>query len=151
MSIVSLPRNYPTPWQRQIMWAALTALFLGFLVVVVATVIWAAANIVGFLQPILIPVAIAVILSYLLDPLVGRLTRRGWGRVTAVLTLFAIALLALAALLVWIVPMISMQTANAAKELPGYTQKARDVAVDLIYRYDRRFGMPGSAAKGANG
>lgn len=133
------------------MWAALTALFLVFLVVVVGTVVWIAANVVSFLQPILIPVAIAVILSYLLDPLVTRLTRRGWGRVTSILTLFAVALLALAALLVWLVPVVSMQTASAAKELPGYTQKARDFAVDLIYRYDKKFGMHGTPARGKAG
>lgn len=147
-SSASGSRKYPTPWQRKTMWASLTALFLVFLVAIVGAIIWIAANVVGFLQPILIPVAIAVILSYLLDPLVTRLTRRGWGRTTSILALFAVVLLALGALLVWIVPMISMQTANAAKELPGYTQKARDYAVDLIYRYDRKFGMLGAPAKG---
>ncbi|MDQ6810027.1 MAG: AI-2E family transporter [Verrucomicrobiota bacterium] len=144
-------RKYPTAWQRKMMWAAMTTLFVVFLVLVVGTVIWLAANAVGFLQPILIPVAIAIILSYLLDPLVTRLTQRGWGRVTSVLTLFAIALLALTAFFVWLVPMISMQTANAAKELPGYTQKARDFAVDAIYRYDQKFGMLGSPARGKSG
>ena len=147
-SSLSGAQKYPTAWQRKTMWTALTALFLVFLVLVVGTVIWIGANVVGFLQPILIPVAIAVILSYLLDPLVTRLTKRGWGRMPSILALFAIALLALTALMVWIVPMISMQTANAAKELPGYTQKARDYAVDLIYRYDRKFGMLGTPAKG---
>ena len=141
-------QKYPTPWQRKTMWAALTALFLVFLVAVVGSVVYLAANVVGFLQPILIPVAIAVILSYLLDPLVTRLTRRGWGRTTSILSLFAIALLALIAFFVWLVPMISMQTENAAKELPGYTLRARDFAVDLIYRYDRKFGMPAPSAKG---
>ncbi len=141
-------RKYPTPWQRNTMWTALTALFLVFLVSIVGAVIWVAANVIGFLQPILIPVAIAVILSYLLDPLVTRLTRRGWGRTSSILALFAIALLALTALMIWIVPMISLQAANAAKELPGYTQKTRDYAVDLIYRYDRKFGMLGAPAKG---
>jgi predicted PurR-regulated permease PerM len=115
------------------------------LVCVVGGVVWVGANVIAFLQPILIPVAIAIILSYLLDPLVTRLTDRGWGRTTAILTLFAIAFLALSALLAWLVPVISMQSANAAKELPAYTQRARDKIVDLIYRYDRQFGIAGGA------
>ncbi len=133
--------NYPTPWQRKTMWAALTAVFVVLLVAIVAGVVWIGANVIAFLQPILIPVAIAVILSYLLDPVVTHLTRRGWGRTTSILVLFAIAALGIAALLVWLVPMISMQSANAAKELPAYTQKARDAVVDVLYRYDRKFGI----------
>src|SRR5690348_16150443 len=55
-------KDYPTPWQRKMMWAVLTACFVVVLVVIVAVVIWAGASIISFLQPILIPVAIAAIL-----------------------------------------------------------------------------------------
>src|SRR5262249_6835564 len=92
--------------------------------------------------PILIPVAIAAILAYLLDPLVTKLCRRGFGRTKAIVLLFAVAFLGLVGLLAWLVPLVSMQGANAARELPNYTLKARDVVVDLIYRYDQTFGMP---------
>ncbi len=135
-------KKYPTPWQRKTMWTALTALFVVFLMFVVCSAVWIAANVVGFLQPILIPVAIAAILAYLLDPLVTRMTRRGLGRTKAVASLFIIVFLALAALLAWLVPIVSLQGANAAKELPEYTKRARDSVVDLIYKYDRTFGMP---------
>src|SRR5438046_4575483 len=74
-------KEYPTPWQRKTMWAALTACFVVLLVIIVGAVIWAAANVISFLQPILIPVAIAVILTYLLDPLVTKcLTGRSVAR-----------------------------------------------------------------------
>jgi predicted PurR-regulated permease PerM len=137
--------KYPTPWQQKTMWAALTALFVVFLVTIVGAVIWIGANIISFLQPILIPVAIALILAYLLDPLVTKMCQGGLGRTKAVVLIFAIIFFALGGLVAWIVPTISMQSANFAKELPGYTQKARDRVVDLIFRYDRAFGMPSSA------
>lgn len=124
------------------MWAALTALFIVFLIVTAASVIWVVANLISFLQPILIPVAIAAILAYLLDPVVTRMCKGGLGRTKAVALLFVIVFLALLALGAWLVPMISMQSANFAKELPGYTEKARDRVVDLIYRYNRTFGAP---------
>jgi predicted PurR-regulated permease PerM len=139
--------SYPTPWQSKVMWAALTALFIVFLTVTVCSVVWLAANLISFLQPILIPVAIAGILAYLLDPLVTKLCRKGLGRTKAVVLLFTVTFVALATLIAWLVPMISVQSANFAKELPAYTQKARDRVVDLIYRYDRTFGVPG-ATKG---
>jgi predicted PurR-regulated permease PerM len=129
------------------MWAALTALFLVFLFGVVGWVIWLVANAISFLQPILIPVAIAAILAYLLDPVVTRVARRGLGRTKAIALLFAVAILAIGGLLAWLVPVVSMQSAGVARELPEYTRRARDVAVDLIYKYDRTFGMPG-ATKG---
>ncbi len=138
-------KTYPTPWQSKTMWAALTALFLVFLVVTVGSVVWLGANLISFLQPILIPVAIAAILAYLLDPLVTKLCRRGMSRTKAVVLLFAVAFLGLGALIGWLVPMISVQSANFARDLPAYTQQARDHVVDLIYRYDRTFGVPGNA------
>src|SRR6266849_3861742 len=105
--------RYPTPWQRKTMWAALSAFFIVFLIAIVA---------------------------YLLDPLVTRMCRGGLGRTRAVLLVFATAFFALGGLIAWLAPTISMQSANFARELPGYTQKARDRVVDLIVRYDRAFG-----------
>ena len=143
-------KEYPTVWQRKTMWAALTALFVVFLIVIVGAVIWAGANIISFLQPILIPVAIAIILTYLLNPLVTKMCRGGFGRTKAVALLFAIAFLGLGGLVAWLVPTISLQSANFAKELPAYTERARDRVVDLIYRYNRAFGMPGGT-RGTSG
>jgi predicted PurR-regulated permease PerM len=129
------------------MWAALTALFIVFLIVTAASILWVSATVIGFLQPILIPVAIAAILAYLLDPVVTRMCRGGLGRTKAVVLLFLLVFLALAALGSWIIPNISMQSANFAKELPNYTLKARDEVVDVLYRYTRIFGTAGSRGK----
>src|SRR6476646_10782146 len=138
-------KDYPTLWQRKMMWAALTACFVVVLAVIVAAVIWAGASIISFLQPILIPVAIAAILTYLLDPLVTKMSRGALSRTKAVLLLFAIAFFALGGLLGWLIPTISIQSANFAKQVPAYTEKARDRIVDLIYRFDQRFGLFGGA------
>jgi predicted PurR-regulated permease PerM len=132
--------KYPTSWQRKTMWAALTALFVVFLIVIACSGVWAAANVISFLQPILIPVAIAAILAYLLDPVVTRMCKGGLSRTKAVVLLFAFGFLFLAGLIGWLVPTISLQSASFAKELPGYTQKARDRVVDLIVKYNRTFG-----------
>jgi predicted PurR-regulated permease PerM len=143
--------DYPTPWQRKVMWAALTAFCVVLLIVIIGTVIWASANVVSFLQPILIPVAIAVILTYLLDPLVTKMSRGTLSRAKAVALLFAIAFFALGGLAAWLVPTISIQSANFAKQVPAYTERARDYIVDLIYRFDQTFGFLGSGrAKSAS-
>jgi predicted PurR-regulated permease PerM len=138
-------KEYPTPWQRKMMWAALTAWFVLLLVVVLGAAIWATANIISFLQPILIPVAIAVILMYLLDPLVTKMSRGTLSRTKAVALVFAIAFFALGGLGAWLVPTISIQGANFARQVPAYTDRARDYMVDLIYRFDHTFGLLGGA------
>src|SRR5437870_11969085 len=136
-------KDYPTPWQRKTMWAALTAFFVVLLIIIVSAVIWTGANIISFLQPILIPVAIAGILTYLLDPLVTKMSRDTLSRTKAIALLFALAFFALGGLVAWLVPTISIQSANFAKEVPAYTEKARDRIVDLIYRFDQTFGLFG--------
>jgi predicted PurR-regulated permease PerM len=137
-------KQYPTPWQRKMMWAALTAFFVVVLVVILAAVIWTGANIISFLQPILIPVAIAVILTYLLDPLVTKMSRGMLTRTKAIALLFAIAFFAFGGLAAWLVPTISVQSANFARHIPAYTEQARDYIVDLIYRFDQTFGLLGA-------
>src|SRR5256714_13598106 len=137
-------KEYPTPWQRQMMWAALTAFFVIVLVVILAAVIWAGASITSFLQPILIPLAIAAILMYLLDPLVTKMSRRTLTRTRAIVLLFAVAFFALGGLAAWLVPTISVQSANFARQIPSYTERARDYTVDVIYRFDRTFGLLGA-------
>jgi predicted PurR-regulated permease PerM len=143
--------DYPTPWQRKMMWTALTGFCVVLLIVIIATVIWASANVISFLQPILIPVAIAVILTYLLDPLVTKMSRGTLGRTKAVALLFAIAFFALGGLAAWLVPTISIQSASFARQVPAYTERARDYIVDLIYRFDQTFGfLGGGRAKSAS-
>ena len=126
------------------MWAALTAFFVVVLVVILAAVVWTGANIISFLQPILIPVAIAVILTYLLNPLVTKMSRGTLNRTKAIALLFAIAFFALGGLAAWLVPTISVQSANFARQIPSYTEQARDYIVDLIYRFDHTFGLLGA-------
>jgi predicted PurR-regulated permease PerM len=132
--------KHPTPWQRKTMWAALSAFFVVLLIAIACSVVWIAASLVSFIQPILIPVAIAAILAYLLDPLVTKMTAHGLGRTKAVIAVFTIAVLSLGALIAWLAPIVSVQAANVTRELPQYTLKARDRVVDLIFKYDHTFG-----------
>jgi predicted PurR-regulated permease PerM len=132
------------------MWAALTAFFVVLLIVIAGVVVYVGASLISFLQPILIPVAIAVILAYLLDPLVTELCRRKMGRGMAIVVIFASVFIALTGLVWWVVPTISVQSANFARELPGYTQKARDRIVDIIVQYNRVVGGNTGRGKSAS-
>ncbi len=81
-------RDYPSPFQRKTLWLAITgAALLGIGAMSVYT-IKVVTGVLQFLQPVLVPVAFAGILAYLLQPLVDRLTRRGTPRFRAMMTVW---------------------------------------------------------------
>ncbi len=73
------------------------------------------------------------------------MSRDTLSRTKAIALLFALAFFALGGLVAWLVPTISIQSANFAKQVPAYTEKARDRIADLIYRFDQTFGLLGGA------
>lgn len=150
LRFIRMVKKYPTPWQHKTMWAALTALFVVLLITIGCSVVWIAANVIGFIQPILIPVAIAVILAYLLDPLITKMAAQGLGRTKAVLALFTIAILSMGVLVAWLAPILSIQASNVGRELPQYTLKVRDKLVDVFFRYEQMFGSPGGKKEKAS-
>ena len=78
-------REYPSPFQRKTLWTAITgAALLGTGAMSVYTVS-VVARVLQFLQPVLVPVAFAGILAYLLQPLVDRLVKRGTPRFRAMM------------------------------------------------------------------
>lgn len=119
---MNLP-DYPTPWQRKAIWAALAALSVVSIGGVAVGLIWLVSQVLGFLQPILIPFAVAGVLAYLLDPVVSKIVQLGTSRQRAVIAVFAIFTIALAGVLVWIIPAVWTQTGNLVKKVPMYRER----------------------------
>ncbi len=67
---------YPTRFQQRTMWSSLTALAIVLLGAIAVGAVILTSYVLGFLQPILIPVAVAAIIAYLLEPIVLWLTRK---------------------------------------------------------------------------
>jgi predicted PurR-regulated permease PerM len=78
-------RRYPTDFQRRTLWVALTALSMLAVGAVGVVAIGVVAKVLQFLQPVLVPIAFAGILAYLLEPIVKRLTDRGTPRFRAMM------------------------------------------------------------------
>ncbi len=78
------------------------------------------------LGPVLVPVAAALILAYLLDPLVTHLNRRlRLPRAAGTAVLFVAGLLFIAALLVLVVPAMVREVRAFAEAFPGYLARVR--------------------------
>lgn len=119
------PPQLPTPFHLKALWTAVTALSVTVTVAIVVGVIYLATQIISFLQPILIPFAVAGVLAYLLEPVVERLVAWKLSRGRAVLLVFSVATLLLVGVLLLIVPTLVKQGAEFAREVPGYVDKAR--------------------------
>ena len=125
--------NYPTAWQRRVLWTVYTYLAI---VAAGAAAVWLLTlfgQAVGFLQPVLIPFAVAAVLAFLLDPIVRILTARTrLSRQWSVLVVLVVAVLMLVLLFVSVVPRIYESTAHMVRDFPAYTAKAQQRITGLI-------------------
>ena len=134
-------KNLPTAFQRNALWTAVTAVSLTVIGALAVGFIYLGTRTLGFLQPILVPFAVAGVLAYLLEPGVVWLEKRGLKRQSSVMLVFVLFSLALGGLGTWIVPKLVVQTANLAKKVPGYTVKARTAVVNFSDRIERDYGL----------
>ncbi|MGB1130520.1 MAG: hypothetical protein ACPG4K_10750, partial [Haloferula sp.] len=63
-------RSYPTHFQVRTLWNAATGVSILILGALVTGFIYLTGSILGFLQPVVVPLAVAGIVAYLLDPVV---------------------------------------------------------------------------------
>ncbi len=80
--------RYPTPFQQKTLWNAATGISILVIGALLVGLIWLLGAVFGFLQPVLIPLIVAGIIAYVLDPVVRLLETRGMSRLWAVVTLF---------------------------------------------------------------
>ncbi|MFT6794625.1 MAG: putative PurR-regulated permease PerM [Rubritalea sp.] len=104
--------NSPTPYQRKTMWKAATGLAILVIGLLLVGLIWVTSNVLSFLQPVLLPVAVAGVIAYLLDPIVARLQSKGMSRLKSVLSVFGSFLLLLTVLGFIIIPPIVTQVSD---------------------------------------
>lgn len=143
----------PTPFQRKACWNALTTLAFTFIVGIAVFAGWLVLQGVSLLQPVLIPLAIALILTYLLNPVVTWLCHRGFRRTWSVIAVFAIFLFCVVGLACWIGPTLQRQVNALVKNLPAYTQHVQtlintssDVVSNFLESSQQRNSNPANKA-----
>ncbi|MBT7983312.1 MAG: AI-2E family transporter, partial [Akkermansiaceae bacterium] len=68
--------NSPSSFQKRTLWKAITGLSMSVIAILVISAVSILGKILSVLQPVLVPLAIAAILSYLLAPIVNWTRRR---------------------------------------------------------------------------
>jgi predicted PurR-regulated permease PerM len=133
--------EFPTPWQRKTFWVAISAISVVAIGAIAVGLVWIGSKVLGFLQPILIPFAVAAVMAYLLDPVVQVIV--GWGttRHRAVLAVFAAVTLILAGVVIWVAPAVWRQTENFGRRVPSYTQRLTVLVVSAARDIQTRTGL----------
>ena len=131
-------KNLPTAFQRNVMWTAVTALSLYMIGWLAVDLIERITKVMAFLQPILVPFAVAGVLAYLLEPGVEWLERRGLNRQRSVLLAFAVFTLAIGGLGWWIIVKLDDPAKNLSHRVPVYLAKA---VIDLSANVEKDWGI----------
>jgi predicted PurR-regulated permease PerM len=123
-------------------WAAITVIAFAVIGLSITGVGWLLGKGIGFLQPVLLPMAIAGILAYLLDPIVTWLATKRVPRTLGVVLVFAAFLGISTGLFFWIVPAIHEQGVKFAGSLPEYSQRAQTLINSSAEQLRRYAEMP---------
>jgi predicted PurR-regulated permease PerM len=127
----------PTPFQLKLLWAAITALSclaIGGTIALVGSLV---VQGISFLQPVLIPVAVAAIFAFLLDPVVKFAMRFGLSRLVGIIVVYFAFAAFFIGLLIYIIPPAYRQGAMLARDFPGYVQKTQTLATNTLENVHR--------------
>ena len=96
--------SQPTTFQRKTLWNAATGVAILILGLLTVGLIWLTGKVFGFLQPVLVPLIVAGIVAYVLDPVVRLLEKRGVSRLWAVVWVFVAMLVGITLLVAAVLP-----------------------------------------------
>jgi predicted PurR-regulated permease PerM len=116
----------PPRWRRQV--------FLGVSAAVAVSVMIVARD-------VMLPFVLAVVLAYVLTPLVRWTEKRGLGRGVAIILVYAVVLGSTAGLAHGVSPRIALEFRNLHRELPRLAQEANDHWVPAVTHWLREAGI----------
>jgi len=94
-------KEFPSHSQKRILWIAITGICLTVIGALFVGGIWLSGQLLAYLQPVLVPLAVAGILAYILEPVVAFLEKKGMGRTRSISLIYGVSLL-LVVLFVWV-------------------------------------------------
>lgn len=124
--------KHPTPFQHKFFWAAVTALSFLAIAAVVTLVGSIIVKGISFLQPVLIPVAVAAILAFLLEPVVKFSMRLRLSRLASIVIVYVAFACFFLGLIIYIAPPVYRQSIALAQNFPSYMTKTEALATSTL-------------------
>jgi predicted PurR-regulated permease PerM len=123
-----MPR-YPSRFQLRTLWNAATGVSILVLGALLVGLVWLMGQIFGFLQPVLVPLAVAAIIAYLLDPVVRIFQKRGFSRRWSVVSTFAGFTLIAAGLVAIMIPLVGGQIHTFQQQRDAIAASNGEIAI----------------------
>ncbi|WP_205760968.1 AI-2E family transporter [Luteolibacter luteus] len=117
--------RYPTRFQLRTLWNAATGVSILILGALIVGLIWLIGKIFGFLQPVLVPLAVSAITAYLLDPVVRLFQKRGFSRRWSVVSVFATFTLLVGGLVGIMIPLVGGQIHEFQEQRQAMAEQAQ--------------------------
>ena len=133
--------NPPSAFQKKALWSAITAVSLTVTGAIAIGLIYGGTRVLAFLQPFLVPFAMAGVLAYLLEPGVVKLERLGLTRQRAVLLVFALFSLLIFGLGWWLGVKVVAQSRQMDGKLAVYAGKVRTAVVGFADSVEEKYGI----------
>lgn len=115
----------PTPKQARVIWICATTLAVAVLMVLGGLFIWGLGWVLHKLSAVLVPMVFALILAYILDPVVEFFERKRVPRMWAVSLVFGLAVLVLFAVLGSVLPGLRRESRKLIDDLPKHVELIR--------------------------
>ncbi|MGV3772992.1 MAG: AI-2E family transporter, partial [Verrucomicrobiales bacterium] len=109
-------------------WNSLTAVAVAVLLSLIGFVCWGAGWVIGKLSPVLLPIAVAGVIAYLLDPVVDYFQRKGWKRTWAILFVFLIGTIVVLVTIGAIVPRLFLEIKDLVDKIPSNPEEVAAVS-----------------------
>ena len=103
----------PTDQQARVLWTALTALAVAVLFALIGLLFWALGQLIHALSAVLLPLAVAGIVAYLLDPIVDALERGNMPRTRAITLVYLLGSLLVLLVLSTLVPRLIFEIGSS--------------------------------------
>src|SRR6266850_4182769 len=120
-----MPFPAPTEKQARILWFSLTGLAISVLLALLGLLFWGLGWAINQLSSVLLPLAIAGVIAYLLDPVVDFLEKRKVPRARAILLVFFVAVMLVLILLATVLPKLIVETKLLIDQVPDFSEKLR--------------------------
>ena len=127
-----MPFPPPTPRQARVLWFALTTLALAVLLALLGLSVWGLGRLLDRLSVVLMPLMVALILAYILDPVVEFLTRKKLPRICAVLLVLVMGLLVLGGIIGSVLPGAIRESRGLIRDLPQNAETLRLKAENFV-------------------
>lgn len=129
------PKQIPSPFQRKTLWIAITALSIVVTGAVAVGLVLLGGTVLSYLQPVLVPLAVAGITAYLLEPIIRWLERRGWSHGKAMMSVYVTFLVLVVLLVVLVIVPTVGQAGEVYEKRDLYREQATKLVTDGIEKF----------------